>query len=292
MVWAKRPPRNPHWHARAILPAILAAAALAGCGTSSVFPPRPLLPLASALPVERVWTRVNRLDDAPGQILLPLSHVQGRLYWTDSGNILHAVDSHSGRNVWHYRSDLPLISGVGGDDFRETVERNLEPPRIGHLRHQADVGHGHMRATCVRGRRDHRLDRGKTLQDPVVIPGVDLGLLVLELALEILQRDEVVERMDVAGDHLRDGANLGALQRIGRQQRGLGMDIVEIFDNGERLRQRLATGQFKRRHPPLRIDGAKLRRVLVSAVLGQMDGHHLVGQALEIERDAHAVSGG
>lgn len=116
MVWVKRPPRNAQWQACVILPAILAAVTLAGCGTSSVFPPRPLLPLASALPVERVWTRVNRLDDAPGQILLPLSHVHGRLYWTDSGNVLHAVDSHSGRNVWRYRSDLPLISGVGGDD--------------------------------------------------------------------------------------------------------------------------------------------------------------------------------
>lgn len=116
MDWVQRHPRSVQWRGYAILPVILAAATLAGCSASGVIPPRPLPPLASALPIERAWTQVNRLDDAPGQILLPLSHVQGRLYWTDSGNVLHAVDPQSGRTLWRYRSELPLISGVGGDD--------------------------------------------------------------------------------------------------------------------------------------------------------------------------------
>lgn len=88
---------------------------LTGCGTSGVIPPRPLTPLLTSLPVERAWTRVNLLEDAPGQVTLPLTYVEGRLYWTDTGNILHAVDARSGRPVWRFRSDIPLISGVGGN---------------------------------------------------------------------------------------------------------------------------------------------------------------------------------
>ena len=36
----------------------------------------------------------------------------------------------------------------------------------------------------------------------------------------------------------------------------------------------------------------KFRRALAAAILGQMDGYHLVWQALEIERDADPIGGG
>lgn len=89
---------------------------LVGCSTGGVIPPRPLIPLSTSLPIERAWTRVNLLEDAPGQVVLPLKYVEGRLYWTDTGNILHAVDARSGHPVWRYRSEIPLISGVGGNE--------------------------------------------------------------------------------------------------------------------------------------------------------------------------------
>ena len=149
-----------------------------------------------------------------------------------------------------------------------------------------------MRAAGIRRGRDHRLDCGEALAHPMMVPGIDFRLLVLELSLDVLQRDEVVERMNVASDYLRDGAHFGALERIGRQQRRLRMDLVEIFDDRQRLDQNLTIGQFERRHPHLWIDRAKFRLALMAAFLGEMDGHDLIGQAFEIERDAHAVGGG
>ena len=97
--------------------------------------------------------------------------------------------------------------------------------------------------------------------------------------------------MDVAGDHLGERAHMGACDRIGRQQRRLGMDLVEILDDGERLDQHVAVVERQRRHAPLRIDGAELGRVLLAAALGEMDRLHLVGEALEIERDPRPVGG-
>jgi hypothetical protein len=87
-------------------------------------------------------------------------------------------------------------------------------------------------------------------------------------------------------------ARTWARGRIGRQQRRRRECLVEILDDGERLDQRLTVVERERRHAPLRIDGAKLRAVLLAAALGEMDRRHLVGDALEVERDPRAVRGG
>ena len=99
-----------------------------------------------------------------------------------------------------------------------------------------------MRAERVGARTDQRLERLEALYHPVTIPVVGLGLRVLERAFEIVQRHEIVQRMDVAGDDLREGAHLRALDRVGGEERGLGVDLVEIFDDRERLEQHLAGG--------------------------------------------------
>ena len=125
-----------------------------------------------------------------------------------------------------------------------------------------------------------------------MIPGVDLCLLMLELPLEILKGNQIVQRMDVAGDRLRDGPYLGAADGIWRQQRRLRMCLIEVFDDRHRLSQHLAAGQHQRRHSGLRIDGSILGRVLPSAVFRQMDRDHLIGYPFEIERDANAIGGG
>ena len=82
-----------------------------------------------------------------------------------------------------------------------------------------------------------------------------------------------------------------ARDRISGQQRRLGIRLVEILDDGERLDQRLAVVERERRHAPLRIDGAKVRAVLLTTAPGEMDRRHLVGEALEVERDPGAVRG-
>ena len=92
--------------------------------------------------------------------------------------------------------------------FGKAVERHLQPPRIEDLRHQADVGERHVRAAGIGAGRDHGLDRLEAFDHPMVVPGVDLRLLVLELTLDVLQRDEIVERMNIASDHLRDARAL------------------------------------------------------------------------------------
>ena len=85
---------------------------------------------------------------------------------------------------------------------------------------------------------------------------------------------------------------LRAIDRVARQQRRLRMGLVEIFDDGERLGEHFAGVELQRRHPHLRIDRAILGLEIVPAFLLQMDRDRLVGQPLEVERDAHAIGGG
>ena len=72
-------------------------------------------------------------------------------------------------------------------------------------------------------------------RDPMVEPGLDIRLLMAELPAEELQHAQIVDRVDVAGDRLRERADPRAPSRIARQQRRRGMGLIEIFDDGERL---------------------------------------------------------
>ena len=66
----------------------------------------------------------------------------------------------------------------------------------------------------------------------MVIPGIDRRLLLLQLMLEVAQRRDVIDRVDVAGDDLRDGANLRANNGIAGEQGGLRISFVQIIDDG------------------------------------------------------------
>ena len=48
----------------------------------------------------------------------------------------------------------------------------------------------------------------------------------------------------------------------------------------------------ERRHAALRIDRAILRRMLLAAILGQMDENLFGGDAFQVERDAQPIGGG
>src|SRR3974377_1981720 len=70
------------------------------------------------------------------------------------------------------------------------------------------------------------------------------------------------------------------------------MRFVEIFDDSQRLREDFTPVELESRHPHLRIDRAKRRLALLTAVFGEVDRYHLIGHVLEIECNAHAVSSG
>src|SRR5271166_5585805 len=182
--------------------------------------------------------------------------------------------------------------GIDGNDLWKAVERDLEAPRIVNLRHETNVGERDLVAERITLCADQRLDCVEAVDDPVAIPGIDLLLRLTELVLEIAQRPHIVERMDVAGDHLRNRAHLRTFHALARQQRRVGMHLIEIFDDGKRLNEHIAAIELERGHPHLRVDGAKLRLPVESAFLLQVDGDHVGDEALEVERDANPIGRG
>src|SRR5262249_43593680 len=90
------------------------------------------------------------------------------------------------------------------------------------------------------------------------------------------------------GDDLGERAHPGAVGGMAGEQRRLGMRLVEILDDGERLEKDLPV-ILERRHQPLRIDREIGGRAL--GVAAQVDRALLGLEALQIESDAHAKRG-
>src|SRR5262249_13618277 len=135
-----------------------------------------------------------------------------------------------------------LAGSVYSRDVWNAVEWHLETTRIGDLRDQTNVSKRNVSAAGVGPSREQAFQRSKAFDDPVVIPGVNLGLLVLKLALEVLQGDEIVERMNVTGDQLCNCTRFGTTKRFGRQQGRVGVHLVQILDNRQGLSQHLTIG--------------------------------------------------
>src|SRR5215813_7909631 len=150
-----------------------------------------------------------------------------------------------------------LPGGVYSHNFWKFIERHLETPCICDLTHQTNICERNMCPASVGPIREQAFKRSKSFDDPAVIPRVNLGLFMLKLALEILQGDEIVERMNIAGDQLRNRSRFGSAKRVGGQQGWLRVDVVQILDNRKRLGEHLATRQFECGHACLRIDGPK-----------------------------------
>src|SRR6185436_5101393 len=96
----------------------------------------------------------------------------------------------------------------------------------------------------------------------------------------------------VATDDRGKGSHPRALDRIRRQERGLWVNFVEILDYRRRLHEHFAAVERKRWHAALRIDRAILRRMLLAAILGQMDENLFGGDAFQVKRDAQPIGGG
>ena len=117
---------------------------------------------------------------------------------------------------------------VGAQQGRIAFERHVETACIVELRHEADIGGCRsVAAKELAGfRRRHRFERSKALGDPVRVPGVDLFLRMAELALQIFEDAQVVQRMDVAGHHHRQGDDMRPLGG-GRGNQRLVLEIAD-----------------------------------------------------------------
>ena len=122
-------------------------------------------------------------------------------------------------------------------------------------------------------------------------PAVTLDLGSIEFAFQILHHAQVVQRMDVAGDHLRQSAHACALTRRGRQDLPFAViNFIQVFDDRHRLADHAhAVDQYWNQF--LGIEFAERRRMLLAARIDQMHGHDVVDQAFQIQRDAHAKRG-
>src|SRR5438105_12719346 len=90
-----------------------------------------------------------------------------------------------------------LARRVDRHDFGILVERHLEAPGVEHLWNPTDVRDGHRAAHRIRRGLDHRFDRIEADDDPMVIPGVDRGLIVAERVFQLFERRDVTDRLDI-----------------------------------------------------------------------------------------------
>src|SRR6266581_3989115 len=95
--------------------------------------------------------------------------------------------------------------------------------------------------------------------------------------------------MNVAGNDRGERTHASPAIGVAGQERRLGICLVEVFDDRQRLDQHLVA-DFERRHQALRVDATKVGSGLVAPA--QVDEGVLVIELLEIEGDAHAKRGG
>eukprot|EP01137_Pigoraptor_chileana_P012682 Opistho-2@65302 len=124
---------------------------------------------------------------------------------------------------------------------------------------------------------------------PVPVPAVLVVLADAHLLGQVAQHAKVVDRVDLAGDVLRQAAHLRPADRAVGQQRRLGIQLVQVLDDGQRLGQaRLAVLQHRHQ---ARARGAGIGLLLLF-IAHQMHAAVVVVQAFQGQRDAHAPGGG
>ena len=131
-----------------------------------------------------------------------------------------------------------------------------------------------------------RLDGRQPAFHPMAIPAVALLLRQTQPVAQIAQHPQIVERVDVAGDRLGDGADPRPCRRAVGQQCRPGVGFLQIVQDGQGLGQHRAVIKRQGRNQVLRVEGAIGRQLLLAAAAGQMDGHRVVFQSLEPQGDA------
>ena len=126
-------------------------------------------------------------------------------------------------------------------DVWELRQRALKALRIKYLRYQAAICHRRFVAVAKRAAqsagREDSLDGQQSFINPVAIPLGFLRFGHAQAVRQVTQYPQVVKRMDVAGNGLGDGPNVGPGICRGRQQRDGGVGFVQPFDDGQRLGQ-------------------------------------------------------
>ena len=191
-------------------------------------------------------------------------------------DLLHAAEQIARRGVDRVHGDrgwlllgigLPVRGGVGErlDFFRRgfglqqpRIGRDIdaEAPRIGKLRHQAEIGDGRRCAEAERARLRPR-SAFRRRASPSRLAQAAHSVTFSSGRPSWRSRASTFRFCTgwvSQASAMREGADLGAAQRILRQQRRLGMGLVQPFDDGERLGQDRAGVVLQRRHQPLRID--------------------------------------
>ena len=171
------------------------------------------------------------------------------------------------------------------------AEIDLEEARARRLAGEADVGDGDLVAVGIFAGRlvlEMGLQRGQRGAMPMLRPFHHGGFVELELIGEIFAHPRHDQRMRVGGDDLRKAPHPRTALRILRQQRRIGMGLVEIFDDRERFEQRRPIAVDQRRDRHHRIDLAE--RLLALLAFHQVDLDDLVGlEPLQIHRNANAI---
>ena len=110
--------------------------------------------------------------------------------------------------------------------------------RADHLAGDADIGKARLGAERKRRRRAARqqpLIGRKPLGGPVPAPLLDRVGIGAEGLGEMIADARHRQRMRIGNRHQRQRARIGALLDVLRHQPRLGLDIVEIFDDRQRL---------------------------------------------------------
>src|SRR5258706_3170458 len=163
--------------------------------------------------------------------------------------------------------------------------------RVEDLGNEAAIGQRRRIAVAVAagalGLRELGFELGEPIRDPVPVPGLDL-LFVLPERLQVLERSQIVEGMDLARDEQRKRSHSGAPGWILGKKRGGGPRLLPILDDGQGLVEQRAT-VVERRQQRLMVE-LRVARVAMLA-FRQMDQLGLVAEPLQIERDPDAERG-
>ncbi len=122
----------------------------------------------------------------------------------------------------------------------------------------------------------------------MAIPNRLVLLAHSEVLFQIVKHPQIVERVDIAGDHVDYLAHLGACLG-GRGHQGVGgIGFVKVLHDGDRLTD-LHIAIHQKGHQPLRVD--PFVTLLALLPLPQIDRVLLIIQSLELQHDPHPKTG-
>src|SRR3977135_4408778 len=245
--------------------------------------PRTIAGMPSAeAPSPAAWMkrlRVSAMGISPLDRRDSVSRVLGGVGLLERLGTVESVDFHAFAENAHRR--------------RQTGSLDIEELRTEDLGHQADVGDRRRIAVAESARfaflAQVPFEGLERLERPMREPLVARRLVLVHFALEVAANPRNDQRMPVTHGDLRKPPHARPAPGIRRQQRRLGMRLLQILEDRHRLKQRRPAVDHERGHYALRVDRLVILGVLLS--LQQIDRDLLDLDSLERESGAHAVGG-